>query len=265
MISPSSSKGLIWEVSHKDCCKGYIFGTIHLSKSAIQWPSDVIKGLIEECDVYAAEMDLSEKSAGFNGNYQLIPKGKSLEDYISWKKYVKAKEIINKAFGVNIGDYRYLQPILTIHLIDVAISGGQGLPLDQLLWNYAHQQNKKVLGLESLQKQIEILQQIPVNTQIRWLLKLSSHVGKYRKNVLSTIKHYNAQEIRRIYSRSKKSLGKYRSLFIYDRNEIMVESIDQLLKESKVFVAVGAGHLAGNKGILALLKRKGYRFKNVND
>ncbi len=265
MIASSSSNGLIWEVSKKDRHKGYIFGTIHLSKSAIQWPSDIIEKLIEECEVYAAEMDLSEKSAVIDGNYQLIPRGNSIMDYVSWKKYAKARDIIFKAYGINIDEFKYLQPILTIHLIDVVISGGQGLPLDQLLWNYAHQQNKKVLGIESLQRQIEILHQIPIITQIHWLFKLSSNVGKYRKKVLSTIKSYNNQEIGKIYLQSKRSLGEYRRLFIYDRNDSMVNSIDKLLIDSKVFVAVGAGHLAGNKGIIALMKRKGYRLNNIKE
>jgi uncharacterized protein YbaP (TraB family) len=47
--------------------------------------------------------------------------------------------------------------------------------------------------------------------------------------------------------------------FLYRRNEIQANSIDSILKNSSLFVGVGAAHLPGNRGVIELLRRKGYK------
>jgi len=51
--------------------------------------------------------------------------------------------------------------------------------------------------------------------------------------------------------------------FLYRRNEIQANSIDSILKRSSLFVGVGAAHLPGNRGVIELLRRKGYRLRPI--
>jgi len=62
---------------------------------------------------------------------------------------------------------------------------------------------------------------------------------------------------------TKKSLGKFRHILLYDRNVNMSNTIASIIHKKPTFFAVGAAHLAGNKGILALLKRKKINIKSV--
>jgi uncharacterized protein YbaP (TraB family) len=50
-------------------------------------------------------------------------------------------------------------------------------------------------------------------------------------------------------------------VLIYDRNLRWVARIEKLIKEQSCFIAVGCGHLGGEKGILALMKKEGYTVK----
>jgi uncharacterized protein YbaP (TraB family) len=50
---------------------------------------------------------------------------------------------------------------------------------------------------------------------------------------------------------------------LYDRNTRMVERMQPQLKAGAAFVAVGALHLYGDKGLLNLLARDGYRVSRV--
>jgi len=62
------------------------------------------------------------------------------------------------------------------------------------------------------------------------------------------------------------SLAVYPGLYtglIIDRNDIMTAGIDTLIKNQSCFIAVGAGHLAGDAGIINLLRRKGYLLRKV--
>ena len=51
--------------------------------------------------------------------------------------------------------------------------------------------------------------------------------------------------------------------FFISRNEIQANSIDSILKRSSLFVGVGAAHLPGNRGVIELLRRKGYKLRPI--
>ena len=51
--------------------------------------------------------------------------------------------------------------------------------------------------------------------------------------------------------------------FLYKRNEIQANSIDSILKKSSLFVGVGAAHLPGPRGVIELLRQKGYRLRPI--
>ncbi|MBK5270773.1 MAG: TraB/GumN family protein, partial [Bacteroidia bacterium] len=52
--------------------------------------------------------------------------------------------------------------------------------------------------------------------------------------------------------------------FLYRRNEIQANSVDSIIKSGSVlFAGVGAAHLPGNRGVIELLRKKGYRLRPV--
>jgi uncharacterized protein YbaP (TraB family) len=55
----------------------------------------------------------------------------------------------------------------------------------------------------------------------------------------------------------------FRNKFLYKRNEIQANSIDTILKKTSLFVGVGAAHLAGDKGVIEILRRKGYTLRPI--
>ena len=56
--------------------------------------------------------------------------------------------------------------------------------------------------------------------------------------------------------------GMYEDLII-DRNKKMAEGLDTIIRKNSVFCAIGAGHLAGDDGIISLLRKKGYKLRKV--
>ena len=59
-------------------------------------------------------------------------------------------------------------------------------------------------------------------------------------------------------------MGKIRKLMIYDRNEAMTMSIIELFNTKPSFVSVGVAHIPGKKGILSLLRQKGYKIQKIS-
>ncbi|MBS1974340.1 MAG: TraB/GumN family protein, partial [Bacteroidetes bacterium] len=58
--------------------------------------------------------------------------------------------------------------------------------------------------------------------------------------------------------------GAYLEKFLYKRNEIQASSIDSIMKKKSLFVGVGAAHLPGKRGVIELLRKKGYQLRPIN-
>jgi uncharacterized protein YbaP (TraB family) len=238
-------------------------GSIHLPHDAVEWNTAYVLNAIDHCDGYCGEMNLdSMQNEGFKGQ-NILPEGKSLSDYFSsFKHFNKSRNSLKKSFGIDIENFKYLKPMLIQPLLDRVIMGGSEEVMDVFLWNYA--KNKKIPcnGLESLDEQLKVLQSISISDQVEVLKKISSNTKAYKKKLHKLGVLYNLQDIKGIYKHVKRSSGKYRKLLLYDRNIKMTKSILQLPIGDYVIV-MGAGHLFGNQGLLALLKRGGGKVSKV--
>ncbi len=223
----------------------YLFGTIHLPIDSVSWNESLVHQLILQCDQYYGETNVRDlKDIGMLGA-NLIPDGKSIKDlFSSHKKYEKVRKMLLRSFEIDINDYGNLKPMLFQHLLDKKIAGGEGEIMDHALWQYAEGNQIFVDGLETIQDQIDILNTIDLDYQVKILKSIATNPPVYRKKIRKMVELYNAQDI------------EYRRLLIIDRNEIMDQKIITM-PDKKIFVSVGIGHLYGNKGILALLKREG--------
>ena len=255
----TSTPSCLWKFGFSDRKTIYLFGSIHLPADIVKWHRNQIFRLISECDYYLGEMNLDQMSTiGLKGA-NILPQGKRIVDlFPSQKHYDKIRRSIQKSFNVDIDEYRHLKPVLLQHLLDNSISGGKDKIIDQLLWDFAKAEGKKCSGLESVEEQIEVLNQIDLEYQTKLLKTIAFNTKTYHRRIKKLIHLYNIQDVQQLYLTSSRSTGKYRKLMIYDRNKKMAKKINEL-KSGSYFISVGVGHLYGNEGLLALLKREGVR------
>ncbi|HEX2607399.1 MAG TPA: TraB/GumN family protein, partial [Flavisolibacter sp.] len=55
------------------------------------------------------------------------------------------------------------------------------------------------------------------------------------------------------------------NLLLYNRNANWAKKLDGLLEQNSLVVAVGAGHLPGEKGVISLLRKAGYKVEPVKN
>ncbi|NNF35844.1 MAG: TraB/GumN family protein [Saprospiraceae bacterium] len=254
----------LWSVSLPDNRVVYLFGTIHLPIDAVDWNFTELKKLILQCDAYYGEMNLDVINEQGYAGMNLIPGGDSLVDlFSSVKKYEKVRQSILQSFNVDIDEFLHVRPLLIQHIIDRQISGGDGQVMDYALWNFCRNNKIPSDGLETLKDQFDILESIDLNYQISILKTIARNTSRYRKYIRKMIQLYNAQNIVVLFKKGMKSCGAYRQLLILDRNNRMAEKIMNIKTET-TFISVGVGHLSGNKGILAHLKRAGAKVKPLH-
>ena len=134
--------------------------------------------------------------------------------------------------------------------------------LDAYLWEQAQRLNMECSGLETPQDQVNVLNALDIDSQLKMLKDAVANISKFKKSTLKVIKGYRDQDIQYLYKKSKESLGFFRNLLLFDRNERIANRIYDN-RPTATFYAVGAAHLAGQKGILNFLKQKGYQLSPV--
>ncbi|MEN0050282.1 MAG: TraB/GumN family protein, partial [Bacteroidota bacterium] len=226
-MSKRKKQSLLWQIhSESSPIPSYVFGTMHIKNDNFFSHLERVYTAIDEVEYYAAEYDLSEAQQGLSPLLFQLPNGKVLLDYIAEKKYQKLQKIIQKAFEIDLNQVQDLLPIFITNLLTQHIlAQNSSISLDEYLWNYAQQQEKKCTGVELFQEQIEILQNIEVEKQIKMLLDIGKNVSKYRKQILRLSEIYQKGDARLLYQLTKKSSGKLRKLMLYERNKIMANRI----------------------------------------
>ena len=218
-----------------------------------------LRRLIDRCRALATEFNLEEALGQPGSGEMTLPGSLAIDQLLSPKRYRKLRMMIRKAFGLDIEPLKRFYPLLICHLIDERIlAGSRRHALDEDLWRYAREQGKELLGLERLEEQQALLHQISLESQLRALLQIGRRVSRHRKQVVKMADLYAAGDAARIYRAARRGAGEHRRLMLYNRNAAMADRLDHLIRSKSIFAVVGAGHLWGGKGMLRLLKKKGY-------
>ena len=256
---------LLWKIEGKKATENsYVFGTMHVKdRRAFRFKDEVEKSILE-CQAYAAEFNLEEATHNLSSDSMDLPVGQTLDQIIPPKKYKKIRKVFLKSTGLDIDFFKYSKPMLVTNMLSEAIlSSDMPDSLDIHLWKFAKENGKITLGIETVAEQLEIMNKIPLDYQIKSLVSAGKNFSKFRKQILKLTTQYENGNLQQLYKTSKKGLGSIRKVMLYDRNFLMADRIDKIIKEQSTFIAIGAGHLAGKKGVLRLLKHAGNVVKPI--
>ncbi|MBK7412269.1 MAG: TraB/GumN family protein [Candidatus Kapabacteria bacterium] len=253
---------LLWKVTSPQGAVSHVFGTIHLQDSSVFRQRDTVLSLVRTCRTYASEMHLDSVMAMMQPSV-LFLSGKTLYD-LADSADVKR---ICAALQSRVPSMSPLCTRLKPGAIGMLLSFGaveQTAPvaMDQFLWDLAKQHKPLLIGLETLDEQIAVIDQLTAQMLIDHLenivhedslaLILPRHYANEDLNALAAI----TDDTTEAYSGIVESLND-------DRNVVMVQRMKQMLTTGDAFIAIGALHLTGEKSILLLLEKEGYRVEPV--
>ena len=256
---------LLWKLSN-DKLPGdsYLFGTMHVrSEKAFLYQTQVYEK-IDQCDAFATEFNLEEMMNGAQADSMDLPGGVTLDQLLKPKQFAKADNLFRKTVGLGLQVFNNSMPLMISNLLTESLmSAEMPVSIDMDLWNYAREQEKVVLGVETFQEQIDILHSISLDYQVKSLNATVKNFKCHKKQLKKLTDLYLSADIQKLYKITKKSLHGLRKILLYNRNVIMAQRIALMAKEQTICVAVGAGHLAGQKGVLRLLKKEGIKVSPV--
>ncbi|MDR1631432.1 MAG: TraB/GumN family protein [Dysgonamonadaceae bacterium] len=270
---------LLWKISGKDLTKpSYIMGTFHVmqgeyldsiagARKALN-ESEQVVGEVVMADMAATAMQLMSKMAMPSGtNYHQLY---SDDDY----QFIDGKLISSLGSGFN--QMGMLKP-KAIESAVIILFCAKKIPnfnpqnlLDGYVQKEAVEKQKPVLGLELADEQADMLfNSIPLQRQADLLLCFFKHDEQYVQREVDRLfelyRNGNLSALDEIMNKDDfcPSTDEEIALILYNRNNHWMEKLPAIMKEKSSFIAVGAGHLAGEKGLLHQLQKTGYKVEPI--
>lgn len=262
MGTAKKNQCLLWEVClpDKTFC-GYVLGTMHTRDQRVHALLPLLEPYVTQCQVLATEFSIHETSG------DTVSTLSPVEDWtpmLSRKQKNALEKLLHRFHLGTLDQYVNLPPLMLLQALVEELLGKEATqPFDLVLAVHGEAMGLSIGGVETLNEQLAILETIPLDVQKKQLVQVLANQSKYKRQVRNQVKWYLRQDIRQLYRVSRKQLGSLRKLLLLDRNRRMAKRISRMFENQPHFIAVGAAHLWGGKGILARLKKSGFRLVPV--
>lgn len=265
------SKGLLWKIDGPQ--PSYVFGTIHLADPRVTELPNIFWDSFRGSKTFAMEVVMESAGVMEMGMAVLAgPKEQGWEERLSRDDYQKLQQAMQKR-GFPPAFIPMLKPWVHAMLLSVPPrqldSMQKSPPLDFLLQQRAVSQGKTVIGLEEMSEQVSVFERMSLPDQIQMLSAMVRYQGNLEGLTEQLIAAYRDRDLARLGRLMEEGLrmsgadGSYRDRLLLDRNRRMFERLLPLVQRGNAFIAVGAGHLVGEDGLLRLLERRGFRVQAV--
>jgi len=163
-----------------------------------------------------------------------------------------------------------LKPMFLTVFASGDVEFGKGFGADSSIKSYemelntlAEESGKEVSGLETIEFQLSVFDSIPYEAQADMLIETIKAGDTEDDTFQQMISMYRNQDISRMVTFMSEAeeggIDGYEDVLLYTRNKNWIPVMAEKMKEAQTFFAVGAGHLGGQKGVIELLKKQGYK------
>ncbi len=266
---PPVEKSLLWSISGKGLVKpSYLFGTIHMicEKDMITTDSLRAKFALAEQVAFEIKVDDPQLEAKML-SISALPEGKILKDYTTAEEYKIIYHYLRDTLRFDFEKYETRKPQFIMEVMTWHKPKCRSTGWEIILSQEAKKQKKEVLGLKTIEDEFALFDRKPINVQMLELVALLRDNYKLKDIGEQTYKYYEEQDIAKlsamIDSVDSKPFKEFENVILTERTESWIPVIQKLISAKSTFIAVGAAHLGGEYGLIALLRAKGYIVKPV--
>lgn len=261
---------LLYEITGRDLKRpSYLFGTIHLICQKDMFPAEKLKSYLNQTEQLLLEFDMDDPAIIQKAvKASMLPDGKTLKDYVKPEEYSKIDELFKDYLGVSFDVLQTYKPIVsrTYLLSSPKVLGCQPPTVyDNFLAQAAVAAKKPVIGLETVEQQIAVIDSDPREKQIKALNEAVANPQKGFNDFRKLYKTYLTQNSEAVYKLvvSQMKADYDLKIFLDERNLNWIPIIEKNIATTPSFIAVGGGHLGGKKGVVSLLRAKGYKLRPI--
>jgi uncharacterized protein YbaP (TraB family) len=273
----ADENSLLWRISKdQQADTSYLYGTIHMiDKDDFFWPYGTAEAF-SATDRVTFEIDMDVMN-DLGTQFSMLM-GIMMKDGITLDQLLEPEDLafVKKEFS-DIGlPYFLLQRVKPMFLTIFAggdfspeqFSGGSIKSYEMEFMRLAEEQGKETGGLETVEFQMSIFDSIPYKAQANMLVESlkSTDSGEDQLKAMGDLyKKEDLNGLNEMLNVEGETMMEYDHIILEGRNRAWIPIMEKMMKEKPTFFAVGAGHLAGEAGVINLLREQGYALKPIKE
>jgi uncharacterized protein YbaP (TraB family) len=259
-------------VSRRGTPDSHVFGTIHLADPRVLLLPDAVQAAFDASRTYAMEIQLQQQDAALFLEAAQFEDGRRLAPLIGEDAFAEVSRVL-AARGVAPDVIARLKPWAALANLTVTPEGYGSETLDQKLVAMAQARRMELHGLEGVDEQVAVFDGIPMDSQVALLRHALAERAYFVARLEATVRAWLARDLAALW-RASEEIGRrfpemavhYEQLttrVVVNRSVVMAHRLFAPLRRGRSFVAVGALHLYGRKGLLQLLTGQGYKLTRL--
>lgn len=259
---------LLWKISGNGLEKpSYLYGTVHITCDATL--SDKVLEALDATTQLYLELDMDDPSMQAQMMKGMMMKdGTKMSTLASPEDFKLVDEFLTKNVGMSAKLMDNFKPAMVSMMLMPKIIACPIQSVENELIKVTKEQEEEVYGLESVAVQMAMFDAIPYEEQMQELIKsakdnMAADKIKYEK----MMEIYNSKNLNAIMDfmneEENKMYGDNSEIMLDNRNISWIPKIEEAAKATPTFFGVGAAHLPGDKGVIKLLREKGYKVEAV--
>lgn len=264
----------LWEVK-KGEQTFYLFGTMHLGDPKLQVLPNALKKAIDKSDDVRTEIPMDASFQMKSAVLMMRSDSRSLQEIIPKPLYQRTENYIkqiNPQLNLIPFDKMKLWALsAVVSMLENQLKYPMLQAIDSEIYYYAQSKNKGVGGIETIEEQIIAMDKFTLEEQIMGLESTLDYLEQNNDFIEEMKSLYMLGDEKKMMDfiegtmfkveKYKKFEEKFMQVLLYDRNRLMAQRIESLLKEhptKRYLFAFGVMHFLGQKSVVEHLERKGY-------
>ncbi len=271
-VERSFTEGRLWRISRQGGADSFAFGTIHVADPRVSEIPPPVAGVFAGTRVFAFELAPVEVVHAQAYELEELPEARRLEPLIGPEAFAQLSDELFMT-GTPRRVIAHLKPWAAMMRLASSHARDDTRSLEENLLAAARARRIQWISLESIEEQIAAFDTIPLDSQVA-LLKhtlanrdvlarvTESSIAAWQRGDLAALAAITEQ-VGREYPGMAPHYAQLTRHLVVNRTVLMHHRLRLPLRGGRVLAAVGALHLFGQDGLLAMLARDGYRVSKV--
>lgn len=263
LLASFSQAQLLYQISGNGLAQAsYLYGTIHILPKDKFELSNSLKRAFEASQTIAMEVDLDMSGAEKIALAQkvLLPDGKTLQDFMAAQDYLQLKMYCIDSLKWSESKFERSSKLKPMFFSSILIQESMSdMASYEMEFNkMAKKKHKNTIGLETIEFQLGLFDQLPMQTQVDMLKQDYKSDLKSFDTLLACYLKEDLENLGVLMAAETAAYPEFNEILLVQRNKSWIAPMRAQMQKESTFFAVGAGHLSGPDGVIALLRANGF-------
>jgi len=246
----------------------YLYATMHISDPQVTNLSAEVDEAFTQAEHFVMEVLMNSQVIKYVSSVIYLNDGRKLQEIIGNAEYKRLIKLINERSLLTEKALQNMKPWAVLMLLMTLQNNNRAEleVLDVKLYQRAKRKGMQLTGLESIQEQIGVFENMSEADQIWMLNRMVEEMAVVDEQLDKIQQAYVNRQLGQLLVLQKQYMyddSEADDRLIYQllnvRNIRMAKRLQPILKQGKAFIAIGALHLPGKQGVLHLLEQQGYK------